>query len=141
MKRTRGSISMKKRILITVGIILAAALIAVGGVAIYERYQGSQIRYDGYPPYIVYNGTFYKNVSSAAQHDIQKEGYTETDVVITNLVDSNVRSEVDGTTNVAGYLNGVVYANDQYPGMIYLRLSGGEDDGKYSRFCTPEEYP
>lgn len=129
---------MKKRVLIISGIVLALAVTVVAGIQIERWVDDRNTRYV-YPPYIIYNGAFYKNVSNAAQHDIQKEGYTETDAVITNLVDSDVLSEVDGTTNEAGYLNGVVYVNDQYPGMIYLRLNGGEDDGKYARFCTPEE--
>lgn len=130
---------MKKRIGIGVGGVLAVAIFAVAAAAVYEWYEGSRISYDTYPPYIVYNSTSYKNDGRAAQPEIREEGYTATDVVITTLADGNVLSEVDGTTNVEGYLNGIVYVNDQYPGMIYLRLSGGEDDGKYTRFCAPDE--
>lgn len=81
----------------------------------------------------------YKHDGQAPHPEIREEGYTATDMVITTLVESDVLSEEEGTTNVKGYLNGVVYVNDQYPGMIYLRLSGGEDDGKYARFYAPNE--
>ena len=37
------------------------------------------------------------------------------------------------------YLNGTVYVINAYHDMIYLCLSGGEDDGKYARFYTLEE--
>lgn len=131
---------MKKRVLVTAGIITAAVIVVLAGIPVKRWIDDQNMRYM-YPPYIIYNGTGYKNVSGAVELDMQKEGYTETDTVITNLVDGDVRSEVDGTTNFAGYLNGTVYANDQRPGMIYLRLSGGEDDGKYACFCTAEEYP
>lgn len=130
---------MKKRVLIGVGSVLAVALIAVAAAAVYEGYQGNQIRYDGYPPYIVCNSTFYKHDGRAAQPEIREDGYTATDVVITTLVESDVLSEVDGATNEKGFLNGTVYVNDQYPNMIYLRLSGGEQDGKYARFCALDE--
>lgn len=136
--KLRGAVVLKKRILIGVGSALAVALFAVAVAAVYEWYEGYRISY-GYPPYIVYDSTAYKNDGYAAHPEIREEGYTATDVVITTLVDGDVLSEVDGTTNVAGYLNGVVYVNDQYPGMIYLRLSGGEDDGKYARFFAPDE--
>lgn len=63
----------------------------------------------------------------------------ETDIVITRLVDRTILSEVNGTTDWEPYLNGTVYANDRNPNVIYLRLSGGEGDGKYARLCTLEE--
>lgn len=129
----------KKRVLIGAGAVLAVALVVVAAAAMYEWYESSRISYDTYPPYIVYDSTFYKHDGYTAHPEIREEGYTETDAVINTLVDSNVLSEEEGTTNVKGYLNGVVYVNDQYPGMIYLRLSGGEDDGKYARFYAPNE--
>lgn len=128
----------KKRVLIIAGIIAAAVIVVLAGIPV-KRWIDDQNRRYALPPYIVYNSTVYKNDGYAAHPEIREEGYTETDAVITNLVDGDVLSEVDGTTNEAYYLNGVVYVNDQYPGMIYLRLSGGEDDGKYARFCAPDE--
>ena len=129
---------MKKRVLIIGSIVFALAVTVVAGIQIERWVDDRNTRYV-YPPYIIYNSTFYKNDGYAAHPEIREEGYTATDVVITTLVDGDVLSEVDGTTNVEGYLNGTVYVNDQYPGMIYLRLSGGEDDGKYARFCAPDE--
>lgn len=120
----------KKRVLIIAGIIAAAVIVVLAGIPV-KLWIDDQNRRYALPPYIVYNSTVYKNDGYAAHPQIREEGYTETDAVITNLV--------DGTTNEAYYLNGVVYVNDQYPGMIYLRLSGGEDDGKYARFCAPDE--
>lgn len=128
----------KKRVLIIAGIIAAAVIVVLAGIPV-KRWIDDQNRRYMIHPYIVYNGTVYIDDGYTAHPEIREEGYTETDAVITNLVDGNVQSEVDGTTNVAGYLNGVVYVNDQYPGMIYLRLSGGEDDGKYARFYAPDE--
>lgn len=128
----------KKRVLIIAGIIAAAVIVVLAGIPV-KRWIDDQNRRYMIRPYIVYNGTVYIDDGYTAHPEIREEGYTETDAVITNLVDGNVQSEVDGTTNVAGYLNGVVYVNDQYPGMIYLRLNGGEDDGKYARFYAPDE--
>lgn len=129
---------MKKRVLIIAGIITVAVIVILAGIPV-KRWIDDQNRRYMIHPYIVYDGTVYIDDGYTAHPEIREEGYTETDAVITNLVDGNVLSEEEGTTNVKGYLNGVVYVNDQYPDMIYLRLSGGEDDGKYARFYAPDE--
>lgn len=129
---------MKKRVLIIVGAVIAAAVAVAAGIQI-ERWVDDRNTKYVYPPYIIYNGTFYKDDGWDYRPDIPEEGYTVTDAVVTTLVDGDVLSEVDGTTNVEAYLHGTVYVSDEYPDVIYLRLSGGEWDGRYARFYAPSE--
>lgn len=109
---------MKKPVVITIIALAAAVILTAGGAGLYFALR-DEPGLDGYPPYIVVDGRYYKDDGLGVSQQAPKEGLREAGRII-SLVPYNELTSQAFATNAPNYLDGVVYTAGDAPNTVYL---------------------